>query len=402
MNDRSIFSVCTGSDAQVARATTGRCRSRRCRCARRASVSCCSTSTARSRSAISVVSVISSTSSDGSRPASRERRLRRSATSSSSTSWRAERFTDTDERRRRSLDSAAQRRGLRARFVQDPRADRHDQAGLLGDREELVGRRASPRSGCSQRTSASKPITSDDSNCDERLVVHAELVVHERAAQRDSRSRAARRRARASVSCEHLDAAAAQLLGREHRDVASRSRRSGVSSSPVGQRDADARGEEHLAGREHERLGENGSHALGDGEDVAFVLRVVAHDGELVAAEARDRVAGAQDALDALRDHGEQLVAGREAEAVVDDLEVVEVEEHQPDAARRRARVRARERVGELLEQHDPVRQLGERIVAGAVREQRLDALVLGDVVHDAEQAALVAPVLRASARSRR
>ena len=78
--------------------------------------------------------------------------------------------------------------------------------------------------------------------------------------------------------------------------------------------------------------------------DVAFVLRIVAHDGELVATEARDRVARTQDALDALRDHGEQLVAGREAEAVVDDLEVIEVEEHQPDAARRRcARVRVRE-----------------------------------------------------------
>ena len=42
---------------------------------------------------------------------------------------------------------------------------------------------------------------------------------------------------------------------------------------------------------------------------------------------------------------GEQLVAGREAEAVVDDLEVVEVEQHQPDAAvarSDRARTRAR------------------------------------------------------------
>ena len=78
---------------------------------------------------------------------------------------------------------------------------------------------------------------------------------------------------------------------------------------------------------------EHGSHALGDGDHVALVLRVVADDGELVAAEARDRVARAQHALDALRDDGEQLVAGREAEAVVDDLEVVEVEEHEPDAA---------------------------------------------------------------------
>ena len=70
---------------------------------------------------------------------------------------------------------------------------------------------------------------------------------------------------------------------------------------------------------------------------------------------------------------------------------MVEVEQHEPDAARRRARVRDASACGQLLEQHHAVRQLGERIVAGAVREQRLDALVLRHVVHDAEQAALVA-----------
>ncbi len=88
-------------------------------------------------------------------------------------------------------------------------------------------------------------------------------------------------------------------------------------------------------------------------------------------------------------------------EAVVDDLEVVEVEEHQPDPARRRARVRADERVGERLEEHDPVRELGERVVTHAVREQRLDPLVLGDVVHDAERGTARRSSRRAAARPR-
>ena len=93
--------------------------------------------------------------------------------------------------------------------------------------------------------------------------------------------------------------------------------------------------------------------------------------------------------------HGEQLVTGREAQAVVDDLEMVEVEEQQPDAARGRARVRVGERLRERLEQHDPVRKLGQWIVPGPVLEQGLDPLVLRDVVDNAEQAALVARVLR-------
>ena len=53
-----------------------------------------------------------------------------------------------------------------------------------------------------------------------------------------------------------------------------------------------------------------------------------------------------------------------------------------------------RDRVGELLEQHHPVRQLGERVVPHAVREKSFDALVLRYVVHDAEQAAIGGPVL--------
>ena len=69
---------------------------------------------------------------------------------------------------------------------------------------------------------------------------------------------------------------------------------------------------------------------------------VLAEDRELVAAEARDRVAGAQLAVQARADRAQQLVAGVVAERVVDDLQVVEVQEQQRDpAAVARARGRA-------------------------------------------------------------
>ena len=66
-----------------------------------------------------------------------------------------------------------------------------------------------------------------------------------------------------------------------------------------------------------------------------LVVDVGQQDGELVAAEARDDVLGAQHVPQAAGDGLQQLVADAVAEGVVDDLEVVEVEEEtgQPVAA---------------------------------------------------------------------
>ena len=51
-------------------------------------------------------------------------------------SWRAERLTQCERRRRPLAASAAHRRQASAR----PTAERHDEAGLLGDRDEAAGR----------------------------------------------------------------------------------------------------------------------------------------------------------------------------------------------------------------------------------------------------------------------
>ena len=68
-------------------------------------------------------------------------------------------------------------------------------------------------------------------------------------------------------------------------------------------------------------------HAVGDGERHAEAGRVGQQDRELVATEARDDVAGAQRIAHAVGDGDQQLVAGGVAQAVVDQLEVVEIEE---------------------------------------------------------------------------
>ena len=100
-----------------------------------------------------------------------------------------------------------------------------------------------------------------------------------------------------------------------------------------------------------ERLGD----ALGDPGRAVLVADVLGEHGELVAAEAGDGVARAQGLLDPGGDGREQLVAGGMTEAVVDELELVEVEEEHRN--RGLAAGRHRERVPQSIEEEVPVRE---------------------------------------------
>ena len=60
----------------------------------------------------------------------------------------------------RDLDPLRPFHGIEARLPQRPLADRHDEAGLLGERDEVGRARSRPRSGWFQRNSASKPVIS--------------------------------------------------------------------------------------------------------------------------------------------------------------------------------------------------------------------------------------------------
>ena len=108
---------------------------------------------------------------------------------------------------------------------------------------------------------------------------------------------------------------------------ASRSISSAVSSPAAAQRDADARGHEALLALDHDRRVERGGDAVGDAGRDGLVVDARQEDRELVAAEAGDRVAGAQRVAQPLGDDDQQLVAGGVPERVVDDLELVEVDE---------------------------------------------------------------------------
>ena len=234
---------------------------------------------------------------------------------------------------------------LAAGRLLDPAPDRHDQAGLLGDGMNSPGS-SRPRSGGSQRTSASRPAISPLAQGDDRLVV--ERAARSRSsAWRRSRSTSSRRSApRPHLGVEELAAGAAAFLGPVHGGVGVADQQVGVgrlARSRPGDGDPDAGADEVLAPPIDEGLGEGGGDAVGDRHRLVLVGEAVDEDPELVAAEAGDDVARAQVRPAAAARRPQQLVAGVVAEAVVDQLEVVEVEEEDPDRRAgdgRRARAR--------------------------------------------------------------
>ena len=126
---------------------------------------------------------------------------------------------------------------------------------------------------------------------------------------------------------EHLDAALAVGLGRVHGEVGVAQQLLRRRGGPAAGGDADAGAGVDLPAVDHDRRVEGVEDALGHLDDGSGVGGVLEEDGELVAAEASGRVARAEAAPQAVGDGTEQLVAGAVAEAVVHELEVVEVDE---------------------------------------------------------------------------
>jgi hypothetical protein len=174
-------------------------------------------------------------------------------------------------------------------------------------------------------------------------------------------------------------AALALVLCDVHRGV-------GVADQLVGERRAladhhrDARAAAHgqlLVGRAHRRR-ERVDHALGGLDRFVAMLDVLQQQRELVTAEAGRRVTGADARGQALADLDQHLVAGGVAEAVVDDLEVVEVQEDHGHAAV--LAPAASERMAYALDEQRAVGQARDRVVERLVGELLLERAALADV----------------------
>ena len=108
---------------------------------------------------------------------------------------------------------------------------------------------------------------------------------------------------------------------------------------------------------------------------LARPVDVGADDDELVAAEPRDGVGGAQRGGQPGRQREQHLVAGGVAERVVDELEAVEVEHEDGDVDA--LALAAGQRLVEAVERERAVRQAGERIVQRGMAGRLLAAVAL-------------------------
>src|SRR5215204_4477615 len=127
---------------------------------------------------------------------------------------------------------------------------------------------------------------------------------------------------------EELGAGAAALLRAVHRGVGVLDQTRAVRVlARLRKRDPDGSGQPQLSAAGAEGPRDLALEPVGHADRLEYASDRLAEDGEPVAAEARHRVVRPERALDARGDLAEHLVAGRVAEAVVDPLEAVEVEE---------------------------------------------------------------------------
>ena len=131
----------------------------------------------------------------------------------------------------------------------------------------------------------------------------------------------------------------------------------------------------HHRAVEHERLAERRDHTVGDIGDHLGPRDLLDDHGELVAAEAGDGVDGAQHAAQPVGDGDEQPVAGGVAEAVVDRLEVVQIDEQHRGAGV--ALLQPLQRTVQPDGEQCPVAQAGEGVVEGELLQLRLEPAVV-------------------------
>jgi hypothetical protein len=103
--------------------------------------------------------------------------------------------------------------------------------------------------------------------------------------------------------------------------------------------------------------------ASGDPDRLASIVQVFQENGELVAAEPRDSVAGPNSSPEPVSDVDQRQIADVVPPGVVDRLEAIEVEEHHGDLLLTPGR--PGQRVLNTIPEQRPVGQIGQRIVQG-------------------------------------
>ena len=175
-------------------------------------------------------------------------------------------------------------------------------------------------------------------------------------------------------------------LGAIHGDVGIAEQALAVMLAGFGQGDAQAGGDDEFAPVQREGLCEAAGDRLRQGHGIRFGGEVLQQHHELVAAEPGHGVAGPDAAAQPLRRLDQQPVARVVTQAVVDELEIVEVEEEQPDPLLEPAA--AHQGLGEPVLEQRAVRQPGQAVIEGLLHELLLEALAFVHVMDGADDAA--------------
>ena len=260
--------------------------------------------------------------------------------------------------------------------VEHPARQVGDHARALRERYELDRRQQAAR----RVLPAHERLHADHAARGQRdlgLVVQDELVLVEGPAQL-GQQRQALGRVGVALEVVGLDPRAG-LLGLVHGDVGAAQQRRDVVAVQGAQRDADARLEVDRDAAQLERPLQGAVQAGGHLGHDAAVGDVAQQHGELVAAQAGEQVAAADDRAQAARDLDQQLVAVVVAERVVDLLEAVEVD--QQERGRVALTLGGADRLLAALVQERAVGQAGQRVVQGLAAQAPRRA------GHDPEQA---------------
>ena len=267
-----------------------------------------------------------------------------------------------------------------ARFREHPRADRNDQARLLGEGDEVQGHHETP-GGMVPADQGLEPLDLPARQMDHRLEVEDELLVVDGPLQVRLQLQPPERRV-VHLRFEDLIPVLPRFLRDVHRDVRVPEEllRSLRSDRPVRTRarDPDARSDEDLLPVELERRVQRLEDPVGDVGRTDALATVLEQDRELVATEAGRRVRRAEARPEPLPDLAQQAVAGRMAQRIVDRLEVVEV--HEQDRHRQVVARQALQRVLDAVAEQRAVGEPGDRVVEGLVRELLLEGFALRDV----------------------
>ena len=294
---------------------------------------------------------------------------------------------------------------LPAGLVDHPVAEQADEADLLGERDEVAGRHQ-PAGSVLPADECFHPDQGSGLEIHERLVVEHEAMsaldgLAEAAGHRDLLQRSVSGRAIERVTVT------AGFLHRVHRNVSVLEQRRAVVGVARIDADADARADVDLDSLDEERRPEAPAqrvrHDLGSTHESGLLGRVALEvgkkDQELIAALTCDNVRLSDRGAQPRSDCFEQFVAGGMPEAVVDQLEVVEVDEENGCAFARSTCPR-KSRI-QMLEKRSSVRQARQRVAERSMGELldrlRLDALAGCDVCdHTVDQETTV---LRGSLR---